>query len=137
MFYYFEKITIYLIIFLFVGTGVSKVLNFNTFIDTLNKSPFIPDHFITGVGVAVPVIEFSLVILLIINKTTYLGVSLSFLLMSLFTCYTFFLFNYSPYLPCSCGGIINSLSWKQHIWINLLISLMLLILCLKMPKKSI
>ena len=26
---------------------------------------------------------------------------------------------YSPYVPCSCGGIVSALSWTQHLILNI------------------
>jgi hypothetical protein len=38
--------------------------------------------------------------------------------MTLFTAYIIAMFIVAPEMPCSCGGIIQQLSWKQHIVFN-------------------
>ena len=27
--------------------------------------------------------------------------------------------TYSPYLPCSCGGLIDFLTWNEHLALNI------------------
>jgi hypothetical protein len=42
--------------------------------------------------------------------------------MLLFTGYIFIMLKYSSYLPCSCGGVLSNMSWKQHFVFNLAFS---------------
>jgi hypothetical protein len=39
--------------------------------------------------------------------------------MCIFTVYIGCMLLFAPDLPCSCGGIIRQLSWKQHLLLNL------------------
>ena len=39
--------------------------------------------------------------------------------MSMFTAYIYILLNYSSFVPCSCGGILESLTWKEHMLFNI------------------
>jgi hypothetical protein len=39
-------------------------------------------------------------------------------LMVSFTIYIIATLTFSKHIPCSCGGIIAQLSWKQHILFN-------------------
>nr|WP_236951550.1 MauE/DoxX family redox-associated membrane protein [Mariniflexile sp. TRM1-10] len=45
---------------------------------------------------------------------------LSTFLMSTFSAYIFIMINFSPNVPCSCGGILEQLNWKEHLYFNLL-----------------
>jgi hypothetical protein len=39
--------------------------------------------------------------------------------MTLFTIYIFILTHYSEYVPCSCGGVLQKMSWNQHQIFNM------------------
>jgi hypothetical protein len=58
-------------------------------------------------------------IFLIFKRTRLAGLYLSFFLMLLFTGYVFIMLRYSSYLPCSCGGVLSMMTWKQHFIFNL------------------
>lgn len=107
-----------ILIFLFVYAALSKILDFDKFKYQLGQSPFITR--ISGiVAWAVPLGELLVSILLIIKRTRLTGLYLSFFLMLLFTGYIFMMLRYSSYLPCSCGGVLSVMSWKQHFIFNL------------------
>src|SRR3970040_1025074 len=38
--------------------------------------------------------------------------------MVMFTAYIFIILNYSPFVPCSCGGILEKMGWKEHFIFN-------------------
>jgi len=42
----------------------------------------------------------------------------AFSLMVMFTAYIAFILNFSDYIPCSCGGILEKMSWKEHLIFN-------------------
>lgn len=59
-------------------------------------------------------------LLLIMPKTRLIGFYVAFILMLLFTGYAgLVLANYFGRVPCSCGGILKTLSWKTHFLFNL------------------
>jgi hypothetical protein len=53
-----------------------------------------------------------------------LGLLASFGLMTVFTIYIAYMLLTSSHLPCSCGGVISKLSWKEHLWLNVLLSVL-------------
>ena len=61
--------------------------------------------------------------LLCINATRLTGLYLSFFLMIAFTVYIFLILNYSDFVPCSCGGIIEKLGWTEHMIFNICFAL--------------
>lgn len=112
-------IIICLLVALFVYTAVSKFMDQSIFLKDLNNQSF--PKWINPVLVwFIPVIELLIVIFLLFNSTRRIGLIGSLSLMILFTIYTAFvllgLFNRTP---CSCGGVIRSLSWVQHLFFNL------------------
>ncbi|MDO6430842.1 hypothetical protein Q4E93_09590 [Flavitalea sp. BT771] len=107
-----------LLVFLFIYAAVSKLLDFNKFRYQLGQSPFITG-FSGWVAWAIPSGEIIVAVLLVIRRTRITGLYLSFFLMLLFTGYIFIMLKYSSYLPCSCGGVLSGMSWKQHFVFNL------------------
>jgi hypothetical protein len=55
--------------------------------------------------------------------------------MILFTAYIIGLFSIDKELPCSCGGIIALLSWKQHLVFNS-VFILLNALAIRLQKKE-
>ncbi len=122
-----------LIFLLFLYSGVIKLLGFDLFVNNLDKSLFfsnINTYYIAG---SIVFIEFLIPILLFFDKTAKFGYSVSFLLLLAFTAYIILMFNFSPYMPCSCGGLIEILTWKQHIIFNIIFMTMLLYLIFTKP----
>ena len=115
---YLLQIICSLFIFLFFYTALSKFQEFNAFKIVLAKSPLIGSKNAI-IAWALPVIELSVALLLLIPRTKRLGIFVSFILMSLFTIYVGYMILFAPHLPCSCGGVIRQMSWKQHLLFNI------------------
>jgi putative oxidoreductase len=57
---------------------------------------------------------------LMFERTRLAGFYASLALMIVFTIYTgIILLHFFRYIPCSCGGVIKKLTWKQHLVFNL------------------
>lgn len=110
-------------ILLFVYTATSKLLALNTFEAVLSKSPVIGGAS-SVVAVAIPVLEFVIGLMLVFRSTRKIGLYCFLYTMLCFTGYILYMLLTSSKLPCSCGGVITSLSWQQHLWLNSIISLM-------------
>jgi uncharacterized membrane protein len=108
-------------IFLFVYTGVSKLLHFELFQIVLKQSPLISSYAKT-MSLALPVTELLVALLLLIPAFRIAGLYCSLLLMVIFTGYIAYMLAFSPKLPCSCGGVIAKLSWTQHLILNCLLT---------------
>jgi len=48
-----------------------------------------------------------------------LGLYASFSLMVMFTAYIIAITKFSDYIPCSCGGVLQNMSWNQHLIFNI------------------
>lgn len=111
-----------LFILLFVYTATSKLLSHQTFLIILKKSPLI--GFASGLlSWGVPAIEIAISVLLFLPHLRKLGLIASLSLMTLFTLYIAFMLITSSNLPCSCGGVISKLSWQQHLWLNVFLTI--------------
>jgi len=107
-----------LYILLFVYAGLSKLLDFENFSIQLAQSPML-SIYAGWLGWAVPITELLIVVLLVFPRTRLLGLAGAFTLMVMFTTYIFIILNYASYLPCSCGGVLEKLGWREHLIFNL------------------
>jgi uncharacterized membrane protein YphA (DoxX/SURF4 family) len=103
---------------LFLYAASSKLLDYENSELQLAKSPIVTEFSEILVWL-LPLIEIATSLLLIIPSTVKYGLYLSLGLMCLFTAYIFFILNYSEIIPCSCGGILEMLSWSEHFVFNI------------------
>jgi hypothetical protein len=106
-------------------TAASKLLDFTRFRAVLSASPLIAKGAGTLAGLLVAA-ELTVVLLLIFPRTRLWGLYASFVLLILFTSYLGYMVLYTPHLPCSCGGVLEALSWKEHILLNLVLLILTL-----------
>lgn len=110
---------LYVLIFTFAG--LTKFLEGDQFFNNLNNSPILPDivwlPFI--ISWAVPTLEILTASLIAIPITRLKGLYGALGLMILFTLYVAGIVFFSPYTPCSCGGVLTLLSWPQHLILNI------------------
>ena len=66
-----------------------------------------------------PVTEFAIAVLLFIPAFRRIGLWVSATVITAFTIYLGYMILYMPKLPCTCGGVLAELSWRQHIVFNL------------------
>jgi hypothetical protein len=92
----------------------------------LGQSPLL-SAFAGFVAWSVPAIELLIVIMLLIPRFRLTALFASFNLMLMFTAYIFIILNYSSFIPCSCGGILEKLGWKEHLVFNILFIILALI----------
>lgn len=116
--YVIEDLLSFLLVLLFVYASVSKILDFQNFRTEMGQSPMLNAYaHIAAPGVLMA--ELFLAVLLSIPSTRRWALLLSFSLMCMFTAYIIIILNFSDYVPCSCGGVLQQLGWKEHILFNL------------------
>lgn len=108
----------FLLIVLFVYTGSSKLMSHALFLNQLSRLTFIKD-FAVLISFSLPALEIITALLIAFGRTQQTGLRLAFLLMTFFTIYVGGMLILKSALPCSCGGVIASMSWKQHLFFNL------------------
>lgn len=112
-----------LLILLFIYAALSKALEFQNFQAQLGQSPLVSAY--TGfISYSLLVVEFTIALLLAVPKTRFLGLMASFAIMVMFTAYIIVILNYSSYVPCSCGGILEQMGWKTHLAFNIGITIL-------------
>lgn len=104
-------------IILFLYTGIVKIMDYSVFKEQLAMSPIL-SWAATPVAVLLPVVEFIIVLMLVIPRWRLKGLYSSLILMTAFTAYITAMFLVAPEMPCSCGGIIELLSWQGHLVFN-------------------
>lgn len=102
---------------LWVYASLSKLADFQKFGVQLGQSPLLTP-FGKWIAFGIPSIEIILSILLAFPKWRLKGLYGSFALMALFTGYIIVITQFSQDVPCSCGGVLQHLSWVQHLWFN-------------------
>lgn len=107
-----------LFVLLFVYAATSKLLGYQKFKVQLIQSSLLSPYANVLVWF-IPILELGIAILLF-SKYKLLGLQLSLGLMTVFTIYIWYVLNYSSHIPCSCGGVISSLNWTEHMIFNLL-----------------
>lgn len=105
-------------IILFTYAAVSKILDFQNFQIQIGQSPLL-SAFASWVSYGVPLLEIGLVLLLLFPKYRCIGLYGSFMLMIMFSAYIFIILNYSSFVPCSCGGILEKMTWNEHLVFNI------------------
>lgn len=103
---------------LFVYTSVSKLIHLDTFQLRLGLMPFIAS-FASWISWGVPFLELVIAGLLWFPGYRTMALYASFILLGLFTIYISLVLKYSDSIPCSCGGVISALGWKDHIVLNI------------------
>ncbi|MDR7371069.1 MauE/DoxX family redox-associated membrane protein [Flavobacterium aquidurense] len=108
-----------LYILLFIYAAISKILDFENFQVQLGQSPIL-SAFASWISWLVPIIEIIISLLLCIPKFRNFGLFGAFSLMIMFTAYIFIVLHFSSFVPCSCGGILEKMSWNIHLFFNVL-----------------
>jgi putative oxidoreductase len=68
-----------------------------------------------------PISELWIAALLVWKKTQEFGLYLSLFFLATFSIYIAMgMLHYFGNIPCSCGGILENMGWKIHLWFNLI-----------------
>jgi len=112
-----------LYILLFVYAAVSKLLDYENFQVQLGQSPLL-SAFASWISWIVPLSELLIVVLLVVKRFRNWGLLASVSMMTMFTAYIFIVLHYSSFVPCSCGGILEKMSWDVHLIFNIVFVLL-------------
>ena len=107
----------YFFIVLFVYAAVSKMRDFENFQVQLVQSPLL-SAYAGFISYGVILLELMIALILAFPKGRKVGLYVSFGLMGAFTVYIYLILNYSDFVPCSCGGILEKMGWTEHLIFN-------------------
>jgi hypothetical protein len=114
----FINIICYILIFLFIYAALSKLMDYERFQIQIGQSPLLTTIPIF-VAWFIPAIEFLISGLLVFRKSRLAGLYSAFGLMTLFTAYIVAILNFGVFVPCSCGGILQKMTWNTHWKFNM------------------
>lgn len=115
---HFVKIVSILLALLFMYAAANKLLDFENFQVQLAQSPLLSAY--AGIiSYGIITIELIVAVMLCLSDSRQVGLYASLGLMSAFTIYIYLILNYSDFIPCSCGGILEKLGWTEHLIFNI------------------
>ena len=117
------EIISYLLIFLFVYTATSKLLDYTSFKYLLTKSPLIGDAAAVA-ALALPITEGLVALLLFIPRTRLWGLYASLALVLVSTVYLAYMIFFTPGLSWPCGGVLKQITLTQHLLFNIIFTLL-------------
>jgi len=114
------------LMFLFAYAMVSKAIDLDKFRTQIGQSVLL-SNFVGFVIWFVLMSELIVIALLWVKSCRIIGLYLSYFLMILFSAYIFCVSRFSKDVPCSCGGVLENMSWDNHLIFNLSITLLIVI----------
>ena len=118
LFSYCRTVLLLLFILLFVYASVSKLFDFENFQIQISQSPLL-SAFASPIAYGVVIGELLIALMFCFYKSRILGLYLFLGFMTAFTVYIYLILNYSPFVPCSCGGVLEKMGWQEHLWFNI------------------
>jgi hypothetical protein len=111
------EIICFLLMLLLAYSALSKLLTYPDFSQQLQKSPILYKlaDIIAPVTISA---ELLVSVMLAHMKYRLVGLYSALSLLSMFTMYIVLLIKFGYGVPCSCGGLLQSLSWNGHLVVN-------------------
>ena len=108
-----------LLILLWTYTGFDKIIHWKTSRKAFHNQTF-PAELAEVLAYAIPITELLIALLLLFSVSRWWGYLSSILLLTVFTTYVGLIWvGAFPRVPCNCAGILESLGWEAHFWMNL------------------
>ena len=112
-----------LFVILFLYTGIAKLMDYDVAKEQIGLTPLLAPV-AKAIVIVLPIAEIITAVLLFIPRTRKIGLYASVGLMLLFTTYIAYILNYNKHLPCTCGGVLQRMSWPQHLVFNVIFVLL-------------
>jgi uncharacterized membrane protein YphA (DoxX/SURF4 family) len=107
----------WLFLSLFLYAAATKLMDHEKFSAQLGQSPLTTEH-AAWIAWAVPSVEIFIVLMLAIPTLRLPALYASYSLMVMFTTYIVIVTRFSPFVPCSCGGVLQKMGWTEHLIFN-------------------
>lgn len=115
----------FFLVLLFWYAAFTKLLELGDFEIQLSKSPLTAPYS-SMIKWFIPFLEIITGGMLLSARFLPQGLFSSIMLLSGFTAYIIIILNFTGYIPCACGGVLEGLGWREHLIFNL-VSLLLAI----------
>lgn len=102
---------------LFLYAGVSKLMEYSIFKEQLSESPLL-SSIANLLAWGLPTLEIIIGLMLLVARLRLPALYIALALMIMFTAYIGYFLAFSKEIPCSCGGLIEEMSWTGHIVFN-------------------
>jgi len=103
---------------LFAYTAYEKIMDHERFMNGIARVELI-GKFAFFISWTVPIVELLIVVLILIPETAKIGLWCFLGVMIIFTMYILIALIWASKLPCHCGGVIETLTWTEHLWFNI------------------
>jgi len=103
---------------LFAYTAYGKIMDHERFMNGIAKVELI-GKFAFFISWAVPIVELLIAVLILIPQTAKIGLWSFLGMMIIFIMYILIALIWASKLPCHCGGVIETLTWTEHLWFNI------------------
>lgn len=114
-----NKLTSTVLILLWTYTGLDKLFRWEDSRAAFHNQTF-PAELAEVLAYSVPMIELLIAGLLLFSVTRWWGYLGSILLFTVFITYVGLIWvGAFPRVPCNCAGILQSLGWAEHFFLNL------------------
>jgi hypothetical protein len=106
-------------VLLFSYTASSKLIDYEKFVFQMRLAPLpVMKNVAPVLGWVMPVAEAMIVFGLLYKPLRLNALKASVVLIVLFELYITTMLFSGRQLPCTCGGILSSMSWKEHLIFN-------------------
>ena len=103
---------------LFFYAAINKLMDYQKFQVQLGQSPLL-SAYADWVAIVVPILEIIFALLLFYKPLRQIALYCCCFLMVMFTTYIIIILNFSSFVPCSCGGVLEKLGWTEHLIFNI------------------
>jgi len=105
----------------FLYTGIAKIYDWQGTKMAFHNQVF-PVWMAEALVISLPPVEILAGLMLLVPKTRKMGLAASVVMMAVFTGYVgLVLTGIFGRIPCSCGGMISTLGWEEHLILNLVL----------------
>ena len=118
-------VIVLLLILLWVYAATAKIIDGQKFREQLGQSPMLAPY-VNVMIILIPALEYLLSFLMLFDRFRIYALYGSFSLMVIFTTYIIAITRFSDFVPCSCGGVLEKMSWNQHLDFNVVFVVLIL-----------
>lgn len=102
---------------LFMYAAFSKLMEYDKFVVQLGQNAMLSPY--AGIlAWLLPVLEIVVAVMLVFEGLRLWGLYAALGLMAMFTAYIYVVLHHMDTVLCSCGGVLQAMSWSQHLVFN-------------------
>lgn len=116
-----QRLLSYAVAALLVFTAVKKIMDYDAHLAHIADVGFLPAALAKHAAYTVIIAELAIAGLLVvpIGRLQRWGWRLLIPLLVVYSYYVYHVLNIATFVPCSCKGVYETLTWSEHYWLNL------------------